>query len=291
MQRLTSDPLYNATLGAHHLGELLDRLDRSYVLTFVGYNAGPGRARQWVAAYGDPRGGASTGRLDRAHSLRRDPELRPEGHGKPADLPLTDRVSPVIVSGSRPWRTAGLSRAGDLFQAFRLDCLQPSGAGAGIRGVSSGSGPRTGSAWPRASSTPVRRAACPSSACPGCRATRATSSASASTSRHPTEPRSVFALDYRGRGLSDPDPDWRNYTPLVEARDVLAAATALGIERAIVVGTSRGGIIAMLLGALRPTLLAGVVLNDIGPVIEGTGLARIKKYLTARRSSATGTRP
>ena len=58
VQRLTSDPLYNATLGAHHLGELLDRLDRSYVLTFVGYNAGPGRARQWVAAYGDPRGGA-----------------------------------------------------------------------------------------------------------------------------------------------------------------------------------------------------------------------------------------
>ena len=66
-----------------------------------------------------------------------------------------------------------------------------------------------------------------------------------------------------------------SYTPLVEARDVLAAATALGIEHAIVVGTSRGGIIAMLLGALRPTLLAGVVLNDIGPVIKGTGLARI----------------
>ena len=58
VQRLTSDPLYNATLGAHHLGELLDRLDRSYVLTFVGYNAGPGRAYQWVAAYGDPRGGS-----------------------------------------------------------------------------------------------------------------------------------------------------------------------------------------------------------------------------------------
>jgi soluble lytic murein transglycosylase len=56
-QRLTTDPLYNATLGAHHLSELLGGLNRSYVLTFVGYNAGPGRALQWVRAYGDPRGG------------------------------------------------------------------------------------------------------------------------------------------------------------------------------------------------------------------------------------------
>jgi len=57
-QRLVTDPLYNATLGAHHLGELLGGLRRSYVLTFVGYNAGPGRALEWVRDYGDPRGGA-----------------------------------------------------------------------------------------------------------------------------------------------------------------------------------------------------------------------------------------
>ena len=101
--------------------------------------------------------------------------------------------------------------------------------------------------------------------------------------QHAEEPRSVFAFDYRGRGLSDHDPNWRNYAPIVEAHDVLAAAAALGIERAIVVGTSRGGIIAMLLAALRPGLLAGVVLNDIGPVVEGTGLARIKSYLKRRR--------
>jgi len=105
-------------------------------------------------------------------------------------------------------------------------------------------------------------------------------------SRHPVEPRKVVALDYRGRGLSDADPDWRNYKPVVEAQDVLTTAAAFGIERAIVVGTSRGGIIAMLLGALRPTLLAGVVLNDIGPVLEGRGLARIKTYLSNRHSVA-----
>ena len=94
--------------------------------------------------------------------------------------------------------------------------------------------------------------------------------------------RQVIAVDYRGRGLSDSDPDWRNYSPLVEARDALTVATAFGVEQAVVLGTSRGGIIAMLLGALRPGLLGGVILNDIGPVVEGTGLARIKAYLKGR---------
>jgi pimeloyl-ACP methyl ester carboxylesterase len=100
---------------------------------------------------------------------------------------------------------------------------------------------------------------------------------------HPTEPRQVIAVDYRGRGLSDDDPNWRNYKPIVEAQDVIAATAAFGIERAILVGTSRGGILSMILGALRPSLIAGVVLNDIGPVIESRGLARIKGYLSVRR--------
>ena len=54
--RLTTDAGYNATLGAAFLGEQLGRFDGSYVLTFVGYNAGPGRAREWIRRYGDPRG-------------------------------------------------------------------------------------------------------------------------------------------------------------------------------------------------------------------------------------------
>ncbi|ANT50740.1 lytic transglycosylase domain-containing protein [Mesorhizobium amorphae] len=54
--RLTSDAGYNATLGSAFLGEQLERFDGSYVLTFAGYNAGPNRAAQWVAKYGDPRG-------------------------------------------------------------------------------------------------------------------------------------------------------------------------------------------------------------------------------------------
>jgi len=53
--KLKNDPVYNARLGAAELGYLLDSFNGSYILTFVGYNAGPGRARQWIASYGDPR--------------------------------------------------------------------------------------------------------------------------------------------------------------------------------------------------------------------------------------------
>lgn len=54
--RLTTDAGYNATLGARFLGEQIDRFDGSYILTFIGYNAGPRRADEWIARYGDPRG-------------------------------------------------------------------------------------------------------------------------------------------------------------------------------------------------------------------------------------------
>jgi pimeloyl-ACP methyl ester carboxylesterase len=92
-------------------------------------------------------------------------------------------------------------------------------------------------------------------------------------------PRQVIALDYRGRGLSDYDRDSKNYSFTVELADLLAVLTALGVGRAVFVGTSRGGILTMLLAVARPTVIAGVVLNDIGPVIEPRGLVRIKGYV------------
>jgi pimeloyl-ACP methyl ester carboxylesterase len=91
--------------------------------------------------------------------------------------------------------------------------------------------------------------------------------------------RRLIAVDYRGRGESDYDPDWRNYDLRVESADILSQLAALEIHEAIFVGTSRGGLHIMALAAARPALVRAAVLNDVGPVIELQGLTRIRQYL------------
>jgi pimeloyl-ACP methyl ester carboxylesterase len=98
-------------------------------------------------------------------------------------------------------------------------------------------------------------------------------------SRKQERPRKVVVFDYRGRGGSGYDRNWRNYNVVVEADDVAAGLIATGVEKAHFIGTSRGGLIIHRLASTRPTALMSVVLNDIGPAIEGEGLAQIRSYL------------
>ncbi len=77
--------------------------------------------------------------------------------------------------------------------------------------------------------------------------------------------RRVVCPDYRGRGLSEREPDRRRYGPETDLDDILHIRCARHIDQAVVIGTSYGGLLAMALGAAAPSMLAGVVLNDIGP--------------------------
>jgi pimeloyl-ACP methyl ester carboxylesterase len=91
--------------------------------------------------------------------------------------------------------------------------------------------------------------------------------------------RRVIALDSRGRGKSDYDPNWQNYNLGIELNDALTVLASLNITKAIFIGTSRGGMMTMLLASFKPDMIAGAVLNDIGPVLEVEGLRRIQSYV------------
>jgi pimeloyl-ACP methyl ester carboxylesterase len=91
--------------------------------------------------------------------------------------------------------------------------------------------------------------------------------------------RRVVAIDSRGRGRSEYDSNPQNYNLTIELADVVSVLTATEIGQAVFVGSSRGGLLSMLLAVAHPNALAGVILHDIGPVIEPKGLARIKSYV------------
>lgn len=99
--------------------------------------------------------------------------------------------------------------------------------------------------------------------------------------------RRIITIDYRGRGQSEYDKDWQNYTLSVEAEDTLDILTALGIGEINLIGSSRGGLISMMLAYMRPGILKSVVLNDIGPVIDATGLVRIWRTYEPRSLPTT----
>lgn len=90
--------------------------------------------------------------------------------------------------------------------------------------------------------------------------------------------RRVLAVDVRGRGKSDRAPDPMTYQPPVYAKDVLALMDQAGIDRAVFMGTSMGGLITMAVTAFKSKRVAAAILNDIGPEVDPAGLARIAAY-------------
>lgn len=99
-------------------------------------------------------------------------------------------------------------------------------------------------------------------------------------------PLRLIRMDYRGRGASDwTGPD--TYTVDQESRDALALLDHLGLEKAAILGTSRGGLIGMVLAAVARDRVLGLCLNDIGPEIDRTGLSRIVDYVGRNPTAKT----
>jgi pimeloyl-ACP methyl ester carboxylesterase len=102
--------------------------------------------------------------------------------------------------------------------------------------------------------------------------------------RHFAPSRRVIAMDFRGRGRSAHAADPLTYRPDVELQDTLEFLDALGLVRVTVLGTSRGGLVGLLMGTLAKTRLAGLCLNDVGCKLEAQGLLRIMAYVGTAQS-------
>lgn len=92
----------------------------------------------------------------------------------------------------------------------------------------------------------------------------------------------VLAFDQRGRGRSQWDPEPKNYIPLAYCQDMLAAMDQLGIARAVLIGTSMGGLMSMMMAAMAPQRVIGFAINDVGPEIDPRGIERIRGYVGKR---------
>ena len=89
----------------------------------------------------------------------------------------------------------------------------------------------------------------------------------------------VLVANLRGRGDSDYAKDFETYKPSQYVEDIVGLLDTLGLEKVVLIGTSLGGIIAMLMAYQHKDRLAGVLLNDIGPDVDEPGLERIRGYV------------
>lgn len=85
----------------------------------------------------------------------------------------------------------------------------------------------------------------------------------------------VLCPDLRGRGRSERDPDWHNYVPATYVNDCWDLIEKAGIKNFIIIGTSLGGLLAMIMASQRPQGIRAIVLNDIGPEVNPAGYARV----------------
>ena len=97
----------------------------------------------------------------------------------------------------------------------------------------------------------------------------------------------LILVDLRGRGESGYAKDPLSYAPLTYMQDVQALIAELRLPRIVAFGTSLGGLVTMLLSSTSPGLIAGALINDIGPVIDPAGLRRIGGYVGRAQSHAT----
>ena len=97
----------------------------------------------------------------------------------------------------------------------------------------------------------------------------------------------IVTADQRGRGKSQWDSDPANYHPGTYVADMFALLDGLAIDRVALIGTSMGGLMAMIMGASQPARLRGIVLNDIGPEILVSGLKRLRRSLNDRAPATT----
>lgn len=89
----------------------------------------------------------------------------------------------------------------------------------------------------------------------------------------------VICIDNRGRGGSEYAPDPMSYTPATYVGDLHALLQQEQIGRFVAIGTSLGGLMTMMVAAMSPGILAGAVINDIGPEIDPAGIDRIRDYV------------
>lgn len=99
--------------------------------------------------------------------------------------------------------------------------------------------------------------------------------------------RKVYAIDVRGRGKSDRDPNPANYNPITYVGDVMNIMQKLEIEKAVFIGTSMGGLISMIMATFAAAKMEGIILNDVGPELDEVGVARIRSYVGKSKPAQT----